>query len=244
MRRLLIIESNEALVEEYKLLLDEHTNFHYKIVSSYEEAEKALKQTRYEFGVTDINVPGAKEGVVIALMNRYNLAPIIFTDSIDEDFQEAYESAQIVAYILKESNDILSVIKKLNQLERNKKSTLLVVDDSILHANFIKQNLILHKFKVLTAANGKLALEKLKNHPEIDFVVTNHRMKEMDGLELTQKIRQLKETQKLPILALTSDADAASNFLSEGVSDYLTKPFSRDDFYAKVYENMGTRELL
>jgi len=89
-----------------------------------------------------------------------------------------------------------------------------------------------------------LALEKLKNHPEIDFIVTNHRMKEMDGLELTQKIRQLKETQKLPILALTSDADAASNFLSEGVSDYLTKPFSRDDFYAKVYENMGTCELL
>jgi putative two-component system response regulator len=66
----------------------------------------------------------------------------------------------------------------------------------------------------------------------------------MDGLELTQKIRQIKESQKLPILALTSDADAASNFLSEGVSDYLTKPFSRDEFYEKVYQSMGTLELL
>jgi len=242
MAKLLVIESSELLRQKYNELLEKYTDFKYDVVSSYGEAQNLLKKSRYEFGVTDIEVDGAKPGVVISLMNRHNLAPIIFTDEIDEDFLEAYESAQIADYVLKESDkNIESVIQKLNQLQKNKQQTILVVDDSILYADFIKQNLILHKFKVLTATNGALALEKLENHPEIVCVVTNHRMKVMDGLELTQKIRQRKESKSLPILALTSEAEAASAFLQEGANDYLTKPFSRDEFYERVYKNITTK---
>jgi len=245
MQRLLIVENCELLTNEYKQLLDKNTNFNYKIVHTYEEAQSLLKQTRYEFGVTDIDVSGAKDGKIIALMNRHNLAPVIFTDEVDEDFQEAYESAQIVSYLLKENEkNLLSVVTKLKQLQSNKQKTLLVVDDSILYADFIKQNLLLHKFKVLTASNGKLALEKLKNHPEIDLVITNHRMKVMDGLKLTQKIRKIRKNKNLPILALTSDAEAASDFLIEGANDYLVKPFLRDEFYERVYQNVLSEKLL
>ena len=245
MAKLLVVESSEVLRKKYHELLEEQKDFDYDIAISYDEAEHFLKRKRYEFGVTDIAVDGAKEGVVIALMNRHNLAPIIFTDMIDEDFLEAYESAQIADYVLKDSNkNILSVIEKLKQLKANKKRTILVVDDSILYADFIKQNLIMHKFKVLTATNGALALEKLENHPEVACVVTNHRMKVMDGLELTQKIRQREKSRELPILALSSEAEAATAFLQEGASDYLTKPFSRDEFYERVYKNLPSVETL
>ena len=242
MAKLLIVESDERLCEIFNELL-EYSDFDYEIVHTYEKARSLLRTRRYEFAVTDLNLSDSKDGRIISLFNRHNVAPIIFTTEIDEDFLEAYESAKIADYFLKEGEKSLPlVVSKLNQLKSNKQVTLLVVDDSILYANFIKQNLVIHKFKVLTAPNGEVALQRLKNHPEVQLVITNHRMKRMDGIELTQKIRETKDKKELPILALStlSDADTTSLFLQAGANDYLPKPFIRDELYEKIYENLPT----
>lgn len=240
MAKLLVVESDVRLCEVFNELL-EYSDFDYDIVKTYEDARNLLRRKRYEFAVTDLNFVDSKEGHIIALLNRHNVAPIIFTQEIDEDFLEVYESAKIADYALKEGEkSVLLVVEKLNQLKANKDTTLLVVDNSILYANFIKQNLVMHKFKVLTAPNGEAAVESLKNHPEIQLLITEHRLKPMNGIELTQKIRETQDKKSLPILALTtvSDAETASLFLQYGVNDYLTKPFIRDELYAKVYENI------
>jgi len=240
MAKLLIVESDTRLCEIFNELL-EYSDFNYDIVNTYEEAKNHLKRRRYEFAVTDLNFSDSKDGRIIALFNRHNVAPIIFTSEIDEDFLEVYESAKIADYFLKEDEKSLPlVVSKLNQLKSNKGTTILVVDDSILYANFIKQNLVIHKFKVLTAPNGEQAIEKLKNHPEVKLVVTNHRMKIMDGIELTELIRKTKDKKELPVVALStlSDADTTSLFLQAGANDYLTKPFIRDELYEKIYENL------
>ncbi len=241
MAKLLIIESSERLCEILNELLDS-SDFDYDIVQTYEEAQGLLRRTRYEFAVTQLTLSDSKEGHIISLLNRHNVAPIIFTQEIDEDFLDSYESAKIVDYILKEGEQSLPlVVEKLNLLKSNKQVTLLVVGNSILHANFIKQNLLLHKFKVLTATDGEEALRSLKNHPEVQLVITNHRMKPMDGIELTQQIRQTKDKKDLSILALStlSDADTTSLFLQAGANDYLAKPFIRDELYEKIYANLG-----
>ena len=241
MAKLLIVESDTKLQEIFTELLT-YSDFDYDIVSSYKEAQLLLKRWRYEFAITDLELIDSADGQIISLFNRHNVAPIIFAQEIDEDFLEAYESAKIADYLVKDNeSSIPLVLEKLAQLKRNKDITLLVVDDSILYANFIKQNLVIQKFKVLTAPNGEVALERLKNHPEVKLLITNHRMKPIDGVALTQEVRDFRSSKELPILALTThnDAETTSLFLQYGANDYLMKPFIRDELYEKVYENLN-----
>ncbi len=246
MAKLLIIEDSKMLCKIFDNLLRKYTDFNFEIAQTYAEAKAFLSKTRYELAVADMNLPDAKSGEVVALLNRHNVAPIVFTGIFDEEFRDGFESANIVDYVLKERyENIIYVIEKLKQLELNKQKTVLVVDDSALYASYVKQNFMLHHFKVLTASNGAEALKSLELHPEIELVVTDYHMPVMDGLEFIRKIRKKKTKKELSILVLTSDTNsyATSRFLKEGANDYITKPFSRDEFYARVYQNLGAIDM-
>lgn len=246
MAKLLIIEDSKMLCGIFETLLSKYTEFDFEIANTYAEAEKFLKTMRYEFAVADMNLPDAKHGEIIALLNKHNVAPIVFTGIFDEDFREGFESAHIVDYILKERYDnIISVVEKLKQLEENKKKTVLVVDDSHTYLNYLKQNLQLHYFKIITASNGKEALKKLEEHPEIELMITDYHMPIMNGLDLVRRVRKKLSTKDLSIIVLTSETNSytTSRFLKEGANDYITKPFSRDEFYARIYQNIKNLDL-
>jgi putative two-component system response regulator len=241
MSKLLIIEDSKMLCKIFKELLSKYTNFDFDIAQSFAEAKTLISKTRYQFAVADMNLPDAKSGEIIPLLNKHNIAPIVFTGIFDESFREGFETSNIVDYVLKERyENILYVIEKLKQLELNKTKTVLIVDDSTLYSNYLKQNLLLHHFKVLTAPNGKEALEKLELHPEIELVITDYHMPVMDGLEFVRRVRKKRNKKSLAILILTSDTNSytTSRFLKEGANDYITKPFSRDEFYARIYQNI------
>jgi len=243
MAKLLIIEDSKTLCMVFDELLNKYTDFDFDIAMTYEEAKIFLSQTRYEFAVADMNLPDANNGEIIALLNKHNVAPIVFTAIFDESFREGFETARIVDYVLKERfENIIYVVEKLKQLEANKEKMVLVVDDSALYASFLKQNFILHHFKVISASNGKEALEKLELHPEIELVITDYHMPVMDGLEFVREIRKKRSRKELSIIVLTSDTNSytTSRFLKDGANDYITKPFSRDEFYARIYQNVET----
>jgi putative two-component system response regulator len=246
MAKLLIIEDSKMLCKIFDELLHKYTDFNFDIAQTYEEAKNFLSKTRYEFAVADMNLPDANSGEIIPLLNKHNVAPIVFTGIFDEEFRDGYESANIVDYVLKERyENVIYVVEKLKQLEANKTKTILIVDDSALYVSFLKQNLMLHHFKVLNASNGKDALEKLEFHPEIELIITDYHMPVMDGLEFVRRVRKKRSKKDLSILVLTSDTNAyaTSRFLKEGANDYITKPFSRDEFYARIYQNIDSVEL-
>ncbi|HET7825410.1 MAG TPA: ATP-binding protein, partial [Anaeromyxobacter sp.] len=104
--------------------------------------------------------------------------------------------------------------------------TALVVEDSPPVLQVIHMSLR-REFKVLTAPDGQKALEMvLREQPSL--VVTDLMMPEMDGLELTRRLRADERTRHIPILMLTArgDVDDRVKGLETGVSAYLAKPFS------------------
>jgi len=246
MAKLLIVEDSKMLCKVFTELLGKYTDFDFDIAQTFEEAKRLLSSTRYEYAVTDMNLPDARQGEIIALVNKHNIAPIVFTGIFDEDFREGFESAQIVDYVLKERyENILYVVEKLKQLQVNKNKTVLIIDDSILYTSFLKQNLQIHNFKVVSAYNGKNALSVLENHPEIELVITDYHMPVMDGLEFVRKARKKRSKKDLSIIVLTSDTNSytTSRFLKDGANDYITKPFSRDEFYSRIYQNIESVAL-
>ncbi len=101
------------------------------------------------------------------------------------------------------------------------KALILVVDDSPTQAHCIRALLEGH-FDVTTAANGRLALEAIREKLP-DLVVTDLQMPEMDGLALVDALRE--EYATLPIILTTGQGseDIASQALQRGASSYVPK---------------------
>ncbi|MGD2158771.1 MAG: response regulator transcription factor [Anaerolineales bacterium] len=111
-------------------------------------------------------------------------------------------------------------------------ATVLVIDDEKPLRDFVRRNLEVRGFKVITAANGLQALA-LFNTQKVDLVILDVMMPRMDGLETTRRIRQHSMVPIIILTALGEEADKVRAF-DLGADDYLTKPFGVGELLARV----------
>ena len=106
------------------------------------------------------------------------------------------------------------------------KARILIVDDEPDVAQTLRDVLEYQGFATEIAHNGKEALDCLMGGVYFDLVITDMNMPVMDGLELLRRIRQLNKD--LPVIVLTGYADFEKGFaaIKEGVSHFMSKPFS------------------
>ena len=119
--------------------------------------------------------------------------------------------------------------------------TILVADDDQRNLFAMKQVLESRVGQVLTANNGRQALDLLNEHPDIDLVFMDIMMPEMNGYEAMQAIREQIRFSKLPIVALTAKAMSGDReqCLEAGASDYLAKPVDEDKLLLALAEWLG-----
>ena len=90
------------------------------------------------------------------------------------------------------------------------------------------------KMNIETAESGEEALRMLEKN-DYDLVFMDHFMPGMDGVETTQRIRQMSDEKKrqIPIVALTADAmeGVREELLGNGMNDFLTKPLIINEVY-------------
>lgn len=110
---------------------------------------------------------------------------------------------------------------------------VLVVDDEESIVTLLKYNLESSGFKVDTANDGELAVQKGENE-KYDLIVLDLMLPKMDGLDVCKTLRQSKVT--TPILMLTAKDDEFDKVLGLelGADDYMTKPFSPRELVARV----------
>ncbi len=117
-------------------------------------------------------------------------------------------------------------------------SKILLVDDEVDILEFLKYNLELENFEVMVSPNGKDALKKISQNP--DLIVLDIMMPEMDGFELYQKIKSEKHSQDIPIIFLTAKSGETDEIkgLNLGASDYIQKPISPKKLIARIKSNL------
>ncbi len=108
---------------------------------------------------------------------------------------------------------------------------ILVVDDEERMVRFIRMNLEHDGFQVMEAFNGKQAIDKLRDTP--DLVLLDVMMPDIDGFEVLETIR---EVSSVPVIMLTArgEEDDRVRGLELGADDYITKPFSPRELVSRV----------
>lgn len=238
MARILIVEESHIYSNMLQGLLKQHTDFNFDFAFNYSEVQRLLKQFRYDFAVADLRLDDAPHGQIITLLNRHNIAPIILLDAIDEDFHDTYESSNIVDYVLKEHyDDIANVTRLLMQLQANRKKNILLIDATVSHSLLLKQQLMHHQFRVVISTNVNEAYQKVQQGEHYDLVAINNSISQHDQLVFISALRKEAKTRTLPLISFVEDSGAfeTAQLLKEGLSDYIIKPFSRDELYHRIY---------
>ncbi|WP_421790719.1 response regulator [Hyphobacterium sp.] len=109
---------------------------------------------------------------------------------------------------------------------------ILVVDDDDRIRDLLKRFLEQRSFRVSVAEDAAKAQGKMRSM-EFDLIVLDVMMPGMDGFELTQAVRETRET---PILLLTARGEAEDRIkgLSLGADDYLAKPFEPEELVLRI----------
>ena len=117
---------------------------------------------------------------------------------------------------------------------------VLLVEDNDINRLYAKSVLKSWNCRTETAENGLVAIEKLKS-ASFDVILMDIQMPVMDGFEATKAIRMMPEpVRNIPIVALTANATRpdVERCLAAGMNDYLPKPFTPDDLYHKLFEEL------
>lgn len=110
---------------------------------------------------------------------------------------------------------------------------VLVIEDEMKLANAIKRALILQKYAVDIAHDGKSGLDLAIGEP-FDVILLDWMLPEMDGITFCKEIRN--RGIQTPILMLTAkgQVDDKITGLDEGADDYMVKPFSFEELFARI----------
>ena len=155
---------------------------------------------------------------------------VVSTPGLGSTFWFTFQATKTVTPI-KDKNQAESVLKQFG-IEKPK---ILLVDDNQINRNVASKILTKSGCIVAEASGGKLAVEKAKEEV-FDLIFMDIQMPEMDGIEATHKLKELKLKNLPPIIAMTaySMEEDREKFIGQGMDDYLAKPIQVEKLIQKV----------
>jgi len=120
---------------------------------------------------------------------------------------------------------------------------ILVVDDEQNTLTFVTYNLEKAGFRILTANNGKAALEILQKE-KVDLILSDIMMPEIDGFAFYDQVKLNVETRSIPFIFLTAKAhpEDETKGLRLGVDEYIKKPFDPFVLIARIQSVLERRK--
>jgi signal transduction histidine kinase/DNA-binding response OmpR family regulator/CHASE3 domain sensor protein len=255
-KKVLIVEENKKHAQGLAYFL-ESFNIATEIRNTVGEGLKALNRSEVDCVILDMGIPTQGSYDVLEDVKKTpgfeNLPIIIFTgknlshveefrikqyaDSIviktAHSYQRILDEVSLFLHLVetnkKETSS--SYYKKMTELsEILKDKTVLVADDDVRNIFSLTKSLEAYGLKVLSAIDGKEALNQLIEGPKVDLVLMDMMMPEMDGYESTSRIREIPKYKTLPIIAVTAKAMTGDRekCINAGASDYITKPVDVD----------------
>jgi putative two-component system response regulator len=121
---------------------------------------------------------------------------------------------------------------------------ILVVDDEPSIVDVLTRFLSREGYSVVTAANGREALEQVRREPP-DLILLDVTMPELDGFTVCERIKEDPRTALIPITMLTGldDREHRTRGIEAGADDFLTKPFEQSILRARIRSQLRLKRL-
>jgi len=113
--------------------------------------------------------------------------------------------------------------------------TILYIEDNLENRLLVKRILEVEGYKVVEAASGLAGLSTAKTI-QPDLILMDINLPELDGYELTKRLRQIKHLADVPIIAMTANVMKGDRekTLAAGCDGYIQKPIDVDELPAQV----------
>jgi signal transduction histidine kinase/class 3 adenylate cyclase/CheY-like chemotaxis protein/Tfp pilus assembly protein PilF len=122
---------------------------------------------------------------------------------------------------------------------------VLVVDDEPINQQVFKNHLSGENFQLIQAMNGEEALSLLDGGGAFDLVLLDVMMPRISGYEVCRKIREKYLPSELPVIMVTAKNQVQDlvQGLALGANDYLAKPFSKEEFLARIKTQLNLHRI-
>ncbi|HEY7285004.1 MAG TPA: response regulator, partial [Vicinamibacterales bacterium] len=255
-KRLLVIEDNDIERQSILELLGDD-DIEIQSTSTGKDALELLRASSFDCCVVDLRLPDMTGFQLLDELQKdgslSELPVVVFTGKQLSSEEEARlrlvaksvilkdvqsperlfdETAlflhRVVADLPAQKRGILERLHGSNEILKGRK--VLVVDDDVRNIFALTTVLENQDMEVVSATNGRQAIELIQSTPDLSVVLMDIMMPEMDGYETMREIRRDPNLQTLPILALTAKAMKGDRekCLQAGASDYIAKPVNTD----------------
>ena len=246
-RKILVVEDSRALTNMIRRKLENDLPVIVDITHSLEETRDLLEVSQdYMMAVLDLNLPDAPNGEVVDYVSSKNIPAVVLTGSFNPSVRQALFSKNVIDYLVKESRaDLEHISALIRSLSENKDIKILVVDDSRVSRYRTAALLKRRGYQVLEAEDGVVG-RQVAEKEHVQLVITDYNMPEADGFELVKNLRQTHGKDVMSIIGLSSEDDSAvsAGFLKLGANDFLKKPFSVEEFFCRVSQNLELLHLI
>jgi len=138
--------------------------------------------------------------------------------------------------------DFADEAKSLKRVEvENPKAKILAVDDEEIVLDSFRKILVLAGYSIETVETGPEALGLVQKH-DYDFVFTDLKMPDMDGIEVTKAVKHLRPDIDVIVITGYATIESAVETMKYGAMDYVQKPFTEDELVAFVNKSLIRRQ--
>ncbi|MFT5821149.1 MAG: PAS domain S-box-containing protein [Crocinitomix sp.] len=254
-KNILIIEDNETHQMALKTYIEDGSKICF-LASTAKEGIAILNKERIDCLILDMGLPdetGYSLLEKIRKQKKFETLPVIVYTGKNLSLKEEQKIKKFASVIViktvdsykrlmdeiglflhtvenKEEKKSLKMRKPYITEKALLKKKVIVVDDDPRNILALSKTLENQAMEVLTADNGKSAIEILKNNPDTEMVLMDMMMPEMDGYETMESIRAHKKWKEMPIIAVTAKTMMGDRkkCLDAGASDYISKPVDTD----------------
>ena len=234
------------------LILDDSKSINQILTKSFQEkdyncfsvftiadAKEVLLNNEIHYVMLDINLPDGNGYELITLLEKSLVKIFVLTTENDKQFREISYQKGILDFIVKDKNffyKIDQITKTIENIEKNRTNTVLIIDDSIVIQEQLKDLLKNRYYKVQVALDLTTA-EKILSEMPIDLILLDLVLKEENGIDFLRKNKNsIVNIKKIPVLVVSGFVDSSTirDSIKEGAVDVLSKPYVLEEIVLKV----------
>jgi PAS domain S-box-containing protein len=235
---ILIVEDSKSLLKILDSTLKK-INFNTHITTLLQEAREIINSNKIDYVILDINLPDGNGYELIKELSSSKTKIIVLTSQTDSQLREVSYQKGVIDFINKDKNflyKISEIPNLIKQLEKNKSKNILIVEDSLVVREQLKDILNNRNYNVIEASNADEALIKIST-TKIDLLLLDLELENSNGYDFLVKNKKLiLDNLRIRVMIITGNI--SPNLIRDsfrlGVKEIIKKPYGIEELVLKT----------